>query len=112
MPNCPRCDRAITQTAIRCPHCDLELKAHGHPGMDLHRAQGTTPLCATCSYEADNSCTFDKRPNAMTCTLYQDATAPKPPAREDIYPVRTWRKNSFRLALFLIVVLSLLVLSL
>lgn len=112
MPTCPRCDRAISQTAIRCPHCDLELKAHGHPGMDLYRAKGTTPLCATCTYDADDSCTFDKRPNAMTCTLYQDSQAPKPKPRETIYPVQTWRKNSFRLALFLIVVFSLLVLSL
>lgn len=110
---CPRCDRTITRTALRCAHCNLELKAHGHPGIDLYRAkENETPLCATCAYEADNSCNFPKRPNAMSCTLYQDIHKPRELTRKDVYTIPAWRKNSLRLALFILVVLSLLVISL
>jgi hypothetical protein len=54
----------------------MTLKAHGHPGMTLYRANGAEPLCATCTYDADDTCTFSKRPNAMDCTLYRDVNQP------------------------------------
>lgn len=112
MPACPRCDRPISSNTIKCPHCNLELAAHGHAGMVLHRATDTAPLCATCAYEADNSCTFPKRPTAMTCTLYQDVQAKPEPTREEIYRIPRQRKYGFQIALLIIIVLSLLVVSL
>ncbi|MGB3791043.1 MAG: zinc ribbon domain-containing protein [Phormidesmis sp.] len=115
MTTCPRCDRAITPTAVNCPHCQLVLKAHGHPGMTLHRATGETSLCETCAYEADDSCNFPQRPNAKTCTLYQDInqdviTLSKPSARE-IYPLPWWRKISRFWAGMIVLILISLVLS-
>jgi len=80
--------------------------------MVLHRATDSTPLCATCAYEADNSCTFPKRPTAMTCTLYENVQAPPEPAREEIYRIPWQRKYSFQIALLIIIVLSLLAVSL
>lgn len=112
MPACPRCDRLIPSHAIKCPHCTLELAAHGHAGMTLHQAKGNTPLCATCAYEADDSCTFPKRPTAMTCTLYQDIQAKPEPTRPEIYRIPWQRKYGFRIALFIVIALSLLVVSL
>ncbi|MGB7088121.1 MAG: zinc ribbon domain-containing protein [Phormidesmis sp.] len=96
MPTCPRCDRSITHTAITCPHCNITLKAHGHPGMPLHRATDKTPLCATCAYDADNSCTFPKRPNALTCTLYQDSHSAPETASTPLYRIPWWRKRNAR----------------
>lgn len=90
---CPQCDRTISDTVLNCPHCNTQLKAHGHPGMTLHRAKGKTYLCDTCAYEADNSCNFPKRPTATTCTLYQDiGSAAVEPTPQQIYSVPWWRK--------------------
>jgi hypothetical protein len=50
----------------------MELKAYGHPGITLHRAMGDVPLCDSCTYHEDDTCTFPKRPYAKECTLYQD----------------------------------------
>ena len=50
----------------------MVLKAYGHPGITLHRATGDVPLCDSCTYHEDDSCTFPKRPYAKECTLYQD----------------------------------------
>ncbi|QQE65070.1 hypothetical protein GFS31_17550 [Leptolyngbya sp. BL0902] len=61
---------------VHCPRCQLVLKAHGHPGIPLHRALDGEPLCATCRYHADDSCNFPQRPQAQTCTLY------RPPIQE------------------------------
>jgi hypothetical protein len=72
MPNCHRCHQFISSTAITCPHCGTVLKAYGHPGITLHRAQVDTPLCESCTYHADDSCNFPQRPLAMECTLYDD----------------------------------------
>lgn len=111
MPACPRCDRAISLNAINCPHCNLELKAHGHAGIDLHRATGTQPLCATCAYDIDDSCTFPKRPNALTCTLYQSVDAEPEPQPADLYQISWQRKNAVRIVIFVLVVFSLIVIS-
>ena len=109
MPVCPRCDRPVLDTAINCPHCNLALKAHGHPGIPLHRAEGDTFLCASCAYEADNSCTFPKRPRATTCTLYQNVSAPAELSAREIYRIPWWRKlNRFWLAIALLMAISLL----
>ena len=76
MPNCPRCDQPISSKAIACPHCKTVLKAYGHPGITLHRATGDAPLCNSCTYHADDTCTFPQRPYAQECTLYHDITKP------------------------------------
>ena len=105
---CPRCDRPIPQTALSCPYCKLTLKAHGHPGMTLYRAESNTPLCATCVYDADDSCNFPKRPDAMTCTLYQSLEAVSEPAPKAIYRMPWWRKYRLWIALVGLIVISLL----
>lgn len=71
MLSCPRCQAPIELTTIQCPRCQLTLKAHGHPGMTLHRTEGDEALCATCRYDADDTCNFPQRPEATTCTLYR-----------------------------------------
>lgn len=75
MLSCPRCQATIEPTTIQCPRCQLTLKAHGHPGMPLHRTEGDQPLCVTCIYDADDSCNFPQRPQAQTCTLYRSVKA-------------------------------------
>jgi hypothetical protein len=88
MLSCPRCQAAIEPTAIHCPRCRLTLKAHGHPGIPLYRTEGDTALCATCVYDADDTCNFPQRPNAETCTLYrsihgvEELAIPSPSAGE------------------------------
>lgn len=108
MPQCPQCDRAISSTATKCPHCQLLLAAHGHAGMTLQRATGKEPLCTTCLYDQDDSCTFPQRPTAMTCTLYQDVAATPEPTRQEIYRIPWQRKYGFRIVVFSIIGLSLL----
>jgi hypothetical protein len=76
MPLCPRCASPVKATDLTCGTCQLMLKAHGHPGIDLHRSTGEVTLCSDCAYHADDSCTFPQRPYAKTCTLYQSMTAP------------------------------------
>ncbi|MGD1907697.1 MAG: zinc ribbon domain-containing protein [Leptolyngbyaceae cyanobacterium] len=78
MPHCPRCHQAVDAQAVRCGHCGLMLKAFGHPGIPLHRAAAGDSLCATCTYNLDDSCTFPQRPAAQTCTLYQSVDAQQP----------------------------------
>ncbi|MDA0673453.1 MAG: hypothetical protein O3C67_07070 [Cyanobacteria bacterium] len=90
MPTCPRCDTAVDAVAVQCPHCGLVLKAHGHPGMPLHRTTGDQVLCTDCAYHADNSCTFPQRPHATSCTLYQSIN----PSSE-VYPPR-WSQAGSR----------------
>lgn len=90
MLSCPRCQATIESTTIQCPRCQLTLKAHGHPGMTLHRTEGDQALCATCLYDADDTCNFPQRPHAETCTLYRSVkaaealTMPGPPVGERI----------------------------
>ena len=110
MPACPRCHQSIAPQAIACPSCHMPLKAHGHPGMPLHRAIGSEPLCLTCTYHADDTCTFPKRPEAIDCTLYDDVS--KPLAAADVSytgsGLKTWAKRHASL----LVLLGLLLLSL
>ncbi len=70
--SCPRCHQIINSQAINCPQCQLLLKAYGHPGIPLHRAQGNDHLCDSCTYHFDNTCNFPQRPYARDCTLYQN----------------------------------------
>lgn len=70
MANCPQCHQSVPSHAVTCPFCRIELKAHGHQGIPLYRASGLEPLCKTCVYDADDSCTYPKRPDARECTLY------------------------------------------
>lgn len=96
MQSCPRCQTALESTAIQCPRCQLTLKAHGHPGIPLHRATAEEFLCATCRYDADDTCNFPQRPQAKTCTLYRSvnaplALAPDPPS--PVAQVRQWLRG-------------------
>jgi uncharacterized membrane protein YvbJ len=72
MPQCFRCGSTTQSTDVKCKNCRAELKAFGHAGIELHRATGDTALCETCSYHADDSCDYAKRPFAQDCTLYRD----------------------------------------
>lgn len=76
MPQCFRCGSTIQTTDVQCKTCGAALKAFGHAGIDLHRATGDQPLCHTCLYHADDSCNYEKRPNAQNCTLYRDQHRP------------------------------------
>ncbi|MGF1571272.1 MAG: hypothetical protein ACFCVD_24890 [Nodosilinea sp.] len=76
MLQCPRCQAPIEPSTIQCPRCQLILKAHGHPGIPLHRPQGDEALCVTCQYDADDTCNFPQRPQAQTCTLYRSTNQP------------------------------------
>ena len=72
MSNCPKCHQPVKFQAITCPYCRTVLKAYGHPGMTLHRADKGTYLCESCTYHHDDTCNFPQRPHAMECTLYQN----------------------------------------
>ena len=73
MPSCPKCQKPVDAQALSCPYCDNPLKAFGHPGMPLYQSTDGTSLCDRCTYHLDDTCNFPKRPNAKTCTLFQDA---------------------------------------
>jgi hypothetical protein len=112
MSACPRCHQSVAPQAIACPHCHMPLKAHGHPGMPLHRATGSEPLCLTCTYHADDTCTFPKRPEAMDCTLYDDVSKPLPVAHVSYTSdrLKTWAKrHAGLLALLGLLLLSLMI---
>lgn len=72
MANCPHCRQSVDAQAVSCPYCRTPLKAYGHPGIPLHRATGEEYLCDSCTYHADDTCTFPQRPYATVCTLYQN----------------------------------------
>ncbi len=96
MINCPRCDRSVSSKAVTCPHCGTVLKAFGHPGITLHRAAGDTPLCDSCTYDADDTCTFPQRPYAKECTLYNDRSQPQVEP-DSLYASRRSLGSSIRL---------------
>jgi hypothetical protein len=96
MPNCPRCHQFINNTAVACSHCGTVLKAYGHPGITLHRAMGDTPLCESCTYHADDTCTFPQRPDAMECTLYDDISQQQSKT-DPLYVPRSSLPQSLRL---------------
>ncbi|PSB30083.1 zinc ribbon domain-containing protein [Stenomitos frigidus ULC18] len=113
MPDCPRCHQPVEPQAIACPHCRTPLKAHGHPGIPLYQATGEAPLCMTCTYHADDTCTFPKRPLAMDCTLYNDITKPAATVQAGYksgFQLQSWvKRNAGLLALLGLVLISLLV---
>jgi len=85
------------------------LKAHGHPGIPLHRAAAETSLCETCTYHFDDTCTFPQRPHAQTCTLYQDRRVDVSQFSASSYQIPWWRKYSGWIALGLLILASLLI---
>ncbi len=109
MPSCPRCHQSVLVDAVTCSNCGLELKAHGHPGIELHRSEAGTYLCDSCSYHLDDSCTFPQRPQATTCTLYQDIAAAQEPklSASEIYTIPWWRKYSGWLLLAALILISI-----
>jgi hypothetical protein len=109
MLTCPYCQQAVEEQAITCPHCHCQLKAHGHPGILLHRAVGEDFLCQTCLYDADDTCTFPQRPYARDCTLYrnQDQVKAAQELQQSLYP-RRYRRLQVWLVLAGLVVLALL----
>lgn len=72
MPQCFRCGSHVNSTDVNCKTCGVELKAFGHQGIELYRAQDNQSLCCSCMYHADDSCDYDKRPFAKDCTMYRD----------------------------------------
>ncbi|MGI0485272.1 zinc ribbon domain-containing protein [Pantanalinema rosaneae CENA516] len=113
MPECPRCHQAVKHQAVTCPYCRMPLKAHGHVGIPLHYATGDQPLCATCAYDEDDTCTLPKRPDARDCSLYCDRTQSSPnatPGYTTEFQIRTWlKRNLVWLALIGLIILSLVV---
>ena len=117
MPNCPRCHQSVTALAVSCPYCRTPLKAYGHPGIPLHRATGEEYLCQSCTYHADNSCTFPQRPYARECTLYQNiAQRQEVQLSKNSSPAiafTTWvKRNSFWLLLLALLCISFLIAAL
>ena len=108
MPECSRCHQPVPQQAVNCPHCGLALTAYGHPGIPLHRASGEASLCASCTYDADDTCTFPKRPHARECTLYHNISEPLVEPKPTYKP-RPWiERNAVLLVVLALVALSLL----
>ncbi len=109
MSTCPQCHQPIARDALVCSSCGLELKAHGHPGIDLHRAEQGTYLCDSCSYHQDDSCTFPQRPKATSCTLYQNVTVAQtvPLSASEIYAIPWWRNYSGWLMLAALIFISI-----
>ena len=117
MPNCPRCHQSVSSQVLTCPHCGTILKAYGHPGITLHQAVEETPLCESCSYHADDTCTFPQRPYAQECTLYNDVNQPEVnikqiyvPRRSLVEKIRLWcQRNPLWLSLMLLLTISFLI---
>lgn len=94
----------------------MTLKAYGHPGIPLHRASGDVPLCESCTYHADDTCTFPQRPHARECTLYTDISQPQGETRSVYKPNRSllqaiafhYRQNPLLFGLLTLGVISLL----
>lgn len=76
---CPRCKYPVDSQALQCPNCNNPLKAFGHPGIPLYQSEGNSYLCDRCVYDRDDSCTYDKRPYAKSCTLFHDVAIPLVP---------------------------------
>lgn len=113
MPNCPRCHQPVKSQAVQCPHCQMALKAYGHPGIPLHLATGEAPLCDTCTYHEDDTCTFPKRPYARECTLYQDRAVKDLYLKQQQKPnpsMKFWlQRHSFWLVLLALIVVSFII---
>lgn len=112
MPICPRCQNQVKTTDLTCTYCGLQLKAHGHPSIELHQAMsGEDVLCTTCAYHEDDSCTFPQRPHAKACTLYQPVNTKE---EKVVYQQRSpsfkifWQQNKVWLILLAIFGVALL----
>ena len=81
MPTCPRCHQVVRATDVTCAHCGTTLKAFGHAGIEVYRAEGEQPLCLSCAYHADDSCSYPQHPLARECTMYRDVDQPIAPVR-------------------------------
>ena len=64
------------------------LKAYGHPGIPLYRAQENDYLCNSCSYHFDHTCNFPKYPHAQECILYGNIEEKKLELQKQIYHQR------------------------
>ena len=116
--SCPRCHQIIDSQAISCPYCRITLKAYGHPGIPLHRANGDYYLCESCIYDQDNSCNFPQRPYAKDCTLYQNVEEsglelPQQNKNSGLVSAKTWlqRHQALLLLIFIFLVCLLITLS-
>jgi C4-type Zn-finger protein len=113
MPVCPRCQQFVESQAIVCPTCRLMLKAHGHPGIPLFRAEEDEYLCQTCTYHEDDTCNFPQRPFAKECTLYHNPQTSAQwltykPSRQAL--VQGWlRRNTPLLIVAALLLISLLI---
>ena len=76
MINCPRCHQPVKPQDLNCPRCNNQLKAFGHPGIDLYQVTDEGWLCDRCIYHEDDSCNFPQRPHAKSCTLFHDLSLP------------------------------------
>jgi hypothetical protein len=92
MSSCPRCQKPIDAQAISCPHCNLALKAFGHPGIPLHQSGDGRSLCDRCTYHLDDTCNFPQRPQAISCTIFHDADTPLVPAQDIPHHQLGWRE--------------------
>lgn len=72
MRKCPKCNQQVKFEDVTCKYCHTELKAFGHPGIPLYRAEKGTSLCDTCTSDRDDTCNYPQRPHAKTCTMYQN----------------------------------------
>jgi hypothetical protein len=112
MLNCPKCHQLLSDQAIACSRCGTVIKAYGHPGITLHRATGeSTYLCDTCTYHADDTCTFPQRPYAQECTLYHNLEQPLVPSYKTNYglvkSVQLWcQRHPGLLSLIVLVLVS------
>lgn len=83
----------------------------------MHRATGDTTLCESCTYHADDTCTFPQRPYAKECTLYNDVNQPQlegsqiyTPRRSILRSLSLWyQQNPTVLGLLGLVVVSFLI---
>ena len=81
--------------------------------MTLYQATDGQPLCITCTYHADDTCNFPKRPLAMDCTLYDDMRKPVTASSKGYtgsFRFQSWvKRKAGLLALIGLVLISLLV---
>jgi hypothetical protein len=108
MTNCPRCQKSLDSQAVKCPHCNLELKAFGHPGIHLYRSTDGTILCSLCVYDEDDTCNFPQRPYAQSCTMFRDRTLPLVETEINPYRRRSVGKQKLAIVLVMLILISLL----